>query len=546
MRQKKSGKIVLIIIILLVLLILLAGAAYSYFATDLFRSNKELFFKYFIQIGDESEGFIETSLKQYYDKQKNTPYLNKGSISVNITAENGQEQFENTNKMNLTFDGQVDTSNSQIEQNISLNYSEDVNFPIVFRKIGDIAGIQTEYIGSKFITTDLSSENLETEETEYLAKIQEFYNVELSQEEKQHIEDKYLNILNQELQENNFSKIEEANSKGYKLTLNGEQIKNVSIKLLEELKNDQITLDKINEYLKVYKNSLKITTNDIEDIIENLNNEETINQNLEIVVYQTNGKTKSFIIKTDDVEIKIEKTLQNNDLQYNINLNTNIDNQTFNMDFIIKFTGLQTMQNISESYELTLSDEENGSYKYIYNNDIDFTENINIELFTNSNTLRIDKMEEEERNTFINAVIQRITGVTQNQMAKLGVDENPLIYAIPQLSIFSNAVDIVDNNNLNETEISTFNQKFENYESTNLKGVTVKGLLSTIELNNETNAEDENRKIKEIHFDGEEYEVTEQNITLLKSSVETESEYRVGFERDEDTGIIYRAVINKK
>ena len=98
---------------------------------------------------------------------------------------------------------------------------------------------------------------------------------------------------------------------------------------------------------------------------------------------------------------------------------------------------------------------------------------------------------------------------------------------------------------MSEQEVSTFNALFENYQSTNLKGVTVKGLLSTIQRNNETQ-EDESRKIKEIHFDGEEYEVTEQNITLLKSNVETEEAYRVEFEKDEDTGIIYRAVINKK
>ena len=152
-------------------------------------------------------------------------------------------------------------------------------------------------------------------------------------------------------------------------------------------------------------------------------------------------------------------------------------------------------------------------------------------------------METDERNTFIGAVIQRITSVTQNQMEKLGVDENLLIYAIPQIDLISSIDET--NNNINEVEISTFNSKFENYESTNLKGVTVKGLLSTIELNNESQ-EDESRKIKEIHFDGEEYEVTDQNITLLKSSVELEVEYRVEFERDEDTGIIYRAVINKK
>jgi len=546
MGQKKNSKIILIIIILLVLLILMAGLAYTYFATDLFKGNKELFFKYVSQIGDDNEGFVESSLKEYLNKRKNTPYLDNGDISVNITSNFEQKQFENTNKTNLTFEGQVDNTNYQIQQNISLNYSEDINFPIVFRKIGDIYGIQTEYIGSKFIAADSSSKNMETEEIEYFEKIQKFYEVQLSQEEKQHIKNTYLNILNQELQDTNFSKIEETDSKGYKLTLNGEEIKNLSIKLLETLKNDQITLEKINEYLKVYKNSFKITTDDIDEIIENLNmGSEIVNNTFEIVVYQSKGKVNSILIKTNEEEINIQKKLAGDELQYDIKLNPDFNDKTLIIEFFAKFAGLQSMQNITENYELTFGDE-NIKYQYNYNNNIEFTENINIESFNNNNCLRIDKMVEEERNSFINAVIQRITNVTQNQIEKLGVDENPLVNAIPQLDTYINRLDSINNSGMEEVEISTFNQKFENYESTSLKGVTVKGLLSTIELNNETNSENENKKIKEIHFDGEEYEVTEQNIILIKSSVETETEYRVEFERDEDTGIIYRAVINKK
>ena len=100
-------------------------------------------------------------------------------------------------------------------------------------------------------------------------------------------------------------------------------------------------------------------------------------------------------------------------------------------------------------------------------------------------------------------------------------------------------------NNIDEEEVNTFNQKFENYESTNLQGVTVKGLISTIQLNNETQ-EEENRKIKEIHFNGEEYEVTDQNLVTIKDEIELETAYRVEFERNENSGLIYRAVINKK
>ena len=50
----------------------------------------------------------------------------------------------------------------------------------------------------------------------------------------------------------------------------------------------------------------------------------------------------------------------------------------------------------------------------------------------------------------------------------------------------------------------------------------------------------------EINMDGEEYEVTEQNITLLKSSINVDDAYRVEFEKDINTGLIYRAIINKR
>ena len=37
-----------------------------------------------------------------------------------------------------------------------------------------------------------------------------------------------------------------------------------------------------------------------------------------------------------------------------------------------------------------------------------------------------------------------------------------------------------------------------------------------------------------------------QNITLIKGEIDTEKSYRVEFEKDQDTGLIYRAVINEK
>lgn len=540
MGQKKNSKIILIVIILLVALILLTGVAYVYFATDIFKSNKELFFKYMTQMGDENKGIVEGQLKKYFEKQKNTPYRNDGNITMNINGANKEEQFESANHMNLIFNGQVDTVSSRLIQNISLNYSSQVQFPLTYKKIGDIAGIQTNYIGSKYVAIDRKEDGL-IEETNALNKIEEFTNVSLNKEELQSINDTYLNVLNQELQNSNFSKVEENNSEGYRLTLDGEKLKEILVKLLETLRNDQLTLDKINKYIEAKNNSLKMTTNNIDNAIRSINNSSyRKDENLEITVYQSKGKTNVIHIKMKEIEFKLEKILAEDNLQYNIELQINDNNEMKKIQLFLNFAGLNSMENIMEDYQLILEAKEI-QYRYNYQNNVQFVNQVNIEEFNNTNSLILNDLEEEQRSTFINAIIERIQAVNQSHMEELGLEEseNPLQYVIPTLFFNSNI------NKINEVEVNAFNQKFENYESTNLQGVTVKGLLSTIQLNNESQ-EDKDRKIKEIHFDGEEYEVTDQNIVFLKSSVEIENYYRVEFERDEDTGIIYRAVINKK
>ena len=53
-------------------------------------------------------------------------------------------------------------------------------------------------------------------------------------------------------------------------------------------------------------------------------------------------------------------------------------------------------------------------------------------------------------------------------------------------------------------------------------------------------------KITEINFNGQEYEVTEENITSIKNNINMEKNYRIEFEKDSDTGLIFRVVINER
>lgn len=584
MNQKKSTKILMILIIIVLMIILLGGIAFAYFVTDIFRSEKDLFLKYITQIGDSEKGFIDNQLKEYFEKRKNTPYNDEGKFFVNITSSTNQEQFENVNNFNISFSGQIDTANSKAEQNISLNYSDDVNFPINYKKVENIIGLQTKYIGSKFIAIETDNlDNLTNEsglsldiDTSILENISQ---VELTEEEKEHIQNTCIGVFNNYLGKEKFSKVQEADLKGYKLSLTGEELQNILVQLLETLKNDQDTLDIINQYIGIQEDSNKLTTDDIDDLIENIKDEEFEQQSIEITVYSKNGETSKIKISTSEGSFNIEKIQENNILKILFYYELSGE-KTGKVTLSATFEGLDLMQNIKELYELEIqleqqpsilqqalktrsdnrvseenSNEDNTSvasseliqYRYQLENNISFTENVNIEKLSSNNSMILTNYEPEQVSNFLSAVGERITQVNKQQMEELGLEEseNPIQYLIPSLENFSIGQDLINQTTLSEKEINTFNEKFENYEGTNQQAQTVKGLLSTITLNNETQ-ENKKMEIKQINFNGEEYEVTEENISSIKNNINMEKNYRIEFEKNQDTGLIFRTVINEK
>ncbi|MBP7025073.1 MAG: hypothetical protein KBB10_03115 [Clostridia bacterium] len=565
MNQKKNTKILLILIIIIVIIIL-AGVGILVFATDIFKSDKEMFFKYMADIGDSKKGFIDDGLKQYFEKKNNTPYNDEGEFSVNISSDNEQKKFENVNNFNISFSGQVDTANSKAAQNISLNYSNDVKFPINYKQIENKIGLQTKYVGSKFVAIETEklnkfSEDLDDVESygEMVDKLQKMGKVELTEDEKSHIKDTYITVINQQLEKDKFSKVKESDMSGYKLSLTGTDLQNVLVKLLETLKNDQTTVDKLNEYLKIQKNSAKITASQIDDAIKSIKDDTDFSdKNFEIAVYQKNRDVCKLVIETTEGTIAIEKKIEGNQQNIVVSYEMKEDKKS-KISFSANFENLESLQNIKENYELIMSlpevaesstttDVDSEVVEYKFSNDVNFTDSATVEDFSSDNSLMLTDYDSDQVSSFLNAVVERISEVNEQQMGQLGLEasENPIVNIIPSIGLYLGNMNVLNqvNSNMSEAEINNFNQKFEAYESTNLKGVTVKGLLSTISLNNQS--EETSNEIKEINYNGEEYEASEQNITLIKGEIDTEKSYRVEFEKDQDTGLIYRAVINEK
>lgn len=63
------------------------------------------------------------------------------------------------------------------------------------------------------------------------------------------------------------------------------------------------------------------------------------------------------------------------------------------------------------------------------------------------------------------------------------------------IMIYNQAAGVVNNNAMSEVEISSFNQKFTQYEGSNIRGAQVNSLLTQIQQNNVTYKEDATKQV---------------------------------------------------
>ena len=64
------------------------------------------------------------------------------------------------------------------------------------------------------------------------------------------------------------------------------------------------------------------------------------------------------------------------------------------------------------------------------------------------------------------------------------------------IMIFTQASSVVDNNAMDEVAVTTFNEKFRQYEGNNVRGANVNALLQRVVQNNITNEGDSSKQIK--------------------------------------------------
>ena len=338
MKPNKSKKI-LVIVIILVILIIGAGVIFAFSKTDLMKSNKEKFFQYITQIGDED-------LNKYFQKKQTVGYENNSRFWTEITK-NGKklEALKNMDNFSITSTGKVDEANNKSEQTIKINYSNELSIPTMYRQINNIIGIKNNYLSkSKFFAIEEGKSVVEGIPLIAISKNSE----ELKNNGNSVVIEKYLSILNENLKDSYFSKETDNDRNIYKLTIKPDDLKNTIIQLLNTFVSDEIALKYISDDTDATKQNIK-------GVIESSENISTESEDNITVALTVKSKVLEGIeIKYQGVSINIKKTKSENELIYEILAGTN-EKEDEQLYLNIKYSGLKMMEKVDETYELGLN-----------------------------------------------------------------------------------------------------------------------------------------------------------------------------------------------
>ena len=554
-----------IIIISILIVLLLVVFVVLYFCTDLLKSDKQLFFKYASQLVETEGGFVENNIEVFYNKKQQMPYENEGKFDFTVDlGNNTNEQIDIANDFVVNFSGKTDKTNNKAEQNIELKYSDDVSWPLIYRHDGDIYGIQTDYVSSKYVAVE--NNNLKefagkvgmTDTSDVPEKIEVPENTtsfEYTEEEKQTVQEKYITILENQFRDDQFQA--ERNEDGtirYILTMTNEELKNLVIALLNELKTDDVTLGKINNILSeqdLYTNNT-IEAEDIDSIIESLQEGNTEEGEVQFIVAQKNSKLVSISLNQNDNNIQLTKNNQEDSVNYSISVNFKFDTGLSRIGtiggtvyFSANYSGLNELNTVKENYELGIAVQDNngqqvGKYTYQFENNVNFVDSVNIDGLNEENAMILNNYEEESIQNFMTQLGERISNVNAEQMEKIGFNYgNPMILMIPtslgNVLLAQNLDSTISESNIENSEVQTFNNLFLKYEG-NQRGTLVKSLIQEIE-----NSNDNNESQVELEFSGLGL-IRNEDLALAGEYIDNSNTYEISFEYD-DTGRINKVVI---
>lgn len=567
-----------VLIITLVIILLLGCATFAtlYFATDIFKSNKDMFYKYISQIS-VGDTLVANEYSKYQERLKNEDNTNKGNVSISVKGNNEEvinEEFD--------FETKSKPGEDFASAKIDMKQNDEKKLTIDYLRNEDLYGLRFEDVIKQYIVLENNNlkefaQKLGIENTDNMPNKLEIQDkVVMGEEEQKAIEQiltKYMNIAIEQIPNENYSKLKKENitlddkelsADGYQLTINGDLLKEILINVLNSMKEDEEVynlLSKLSETefkLENYKETIQSSIDAI--------SQENSKINISLKVYKQGKKTIKLvgIIESEEesgkIELSVEKLqdkydflldITSDDSKTNIifNLNKNIDVQekedilcsilinqdneeVANATIEILREGKLDSQNIKNSFKIDINfSAEDMNINIAYDNTKNFGENIETEKFKEDDYAIINQFDAEQ-----------ISNLTRNVITMIyeRIDEESTIFGLMEMtmtndSLYTKARETAQeneglmqelNNKAGSQAMEMFNYKFTPYEGVQ-SGANVKTLISAIEQNNISNATNK----------------VEYNTTITE--VDSSNKYNVSFEKDSE-GYINKAIIEEQ
>ena len=582
--MKSKKRLVIAIIIILILVLAIAGAvfAYVYIKTDTFKSDKELFAKYASQnlefFGNMSN--IKT-INKYEDLKDQEKY--ESDTTIKTTYSEGGEVSNNINNLSATIKTQKNSEDKYFYTDGQLMYGNQKYLESEIIKDQDAYGIRFTDVVKQFITvkndntladiaTDIGTDTNTLENfIDVLDGTSKISEEVVSNDDWQQFKNKYTNLITDTISAGTFASNKDVkitynnktvSAKAYTVSLTSEQVENLLIQVLNNLKEEKIILDKVGTNKETYQDT-------IDKKISELTDEKEIPA-VKITVYEQNKNNIRTVIELAKLEkVVIENTQTNDAMQSNIQFSSINSDEVEEYDVKLIKKSSDTQENIEVNVDVTKGEE---NYSISLTSDLTATDasmklstaiNYKKDILTASIVLENDttmgsdfeKMQtlSDENNFVLNNATEDVRKNIIEQLKKR-VPEKVLsrIELLKEnLGLTQNTDDKKDvpESEMTQIDINKFNAKFEFFTGDEVSAENVKTLLGiakenlgSFEINEVDNPQNTNNDPTKIQYSIklkiEKNKVDENGANQILEKISDKKKYKVSIYYKEQNKMI--------
>lgn len=593
MMTRKKRRTILVLIILVVILIIAGIFTLLYLRTDLLKSNKTLFVKYIGQTTSHLQGYInKVSESDYKSRLEQSKYTTDTNIEINysdgeLTEEEASQNPINNLQINIT--GNVDKISNYRYNDIKLNQNDEEVAELEYIKNGSTYGIRFADLFRQYLLVDdnnladlLEKLGYNSEESGNISNSLELENsisnvLQITEEEIGTLEEKYFAQMFENIDGSNYQKqsnqvieIDGNNytTNAYTLTLTKEQMYDFYLEILNEMKEDEIILSKI-ENLDAVLNTYYVAlgqdkdytlvdryTSFIDEKIQEISGNRIGQDERTITVYETDGITvrveaglgdyqitfdmlpevyARFYLKGPSIEEDISLIIQNTIVTFTAQTNNN--NETKNLQIVRNRT--VNGDNCNDKYDITYAVGTN-ELKTNITNDINIVSEFDEQVSLNQeNSIVLSDLEQEQLNNLLETVRTNLDTRATEIEQTINIDE--IRSVLVDLDILKQ-IQTLESTGVTETERTRYNSQFEIYRGTDLEAERVQRLVDNME-EFFSSIEITDNNVFKIKLDSNSYD---ENVKTTLDNFLEESRnvtYNVDVEYNSETGLAEYFVI---